>query len=141
MRMSSTSMLVQRIIAVGVGALVLGGCQWLTGPDEVLGSVTGVEAPDTVAVGTEFSVTVLTSGPTTCWKKDHTVVAVDGLAADIWPYDVDERARHPHIPCFNGVVEIVHSTTLSFDRVGAAQVKVHGREGTGGAVLVVIESP
>jgi hypothetical protein len=119
--------------------LLVGGCGWLLAPDPVLGSVVNVDAPDTVGVGQSFTVTVTTTGPNGCWRKDHTEVSVDGLEATITPYDFDEREADPHRACHNAVVYPEHIVELRFDAAGTAVLRVLGREGTGRDVTVVVE--
>lgn len=110
--------------------MVLAGC----GPEEVLGRVSAVEAPDTVEVEQRFGVIVTTWGPNGCWRKERTDVTVRGLTATIAPYDVDTGGMCTHAP-----VEITHTAELSFAQTGVGVIRVRGRDGTGRELSVVVE--
>ena len=120
-------------------AFSLAGCGWLTDPDPVLGHVTDVTAPDTVAVGQLFTVTVTTTGPNGCWRSESTEVEVDGLSAVITPYDVDEAEANPGIACTQAIVYFDHEAELRFDSPGTAGIDVQGRDGTDRQLDVVVE--
>ncbi len=105
----------------------------------MLGYVVEVAAPDTVAVGQSFTVTVTTTGPNGCWRKDHTEVSGDGLVAVISPYDFDRRDEDPNTACHQAVVYPEHTAELRFDAPGAATIRVRGRDGTGRELGVVVE--
>lgn len=125
------------VVAVAGAAAVVGGCELITGPDEVVGLVVGVEVPDTVQAGEEFTVTVRTSGSNTCWRRDRTEVSVRGLTATVIPYDVEDRDRGE--VCGAAVIEITHTAVVTFDEPGSALVDVRGRNGTGVEAPVVVE--
>lgn len=110
--------------------IVLAGC----GPEEILGWVRAVEAPDTVQVEQRFSVFVTTVGPHGCWRRERTEVTVSGLTATIVPYDVDTGRE-----CTQMVVEITHTAELSFAQAGVALIRVRGRDATGSEISVVVE--
>lgn len=122
-----------RILVWAIAASLLSGC----GPEEVLGRVRAVEAPDSIDTGERFTVTVTTSGPDGCWKKERTEVSVSGLTAMIAPYDVD--TARPGISCTTAVVEIMHTAEVTFARAGAGLIRVRGRDGTDKELSVVVQ--
>jgi hypothetical protein len=128
-----------RILVVATLAVLLGGCDFVTGigdppvygfigyPDDL-----AIEIPDTVATAQEFTVTIRTRGADGCWRKDHTAVARSGLAATITPFDVRRGTT-----CTLATVEIFHSATLMFSQAGVATVVIQGRDGTAQRSVVV----
>ena len=82
-------------IAVAMLLLVLPGCDWPnddsdSGPDyrDRLGSVGGVSAPDSAALGSVFYVTIGTNASNGCWQQGRDEVQVPApLLVRITPYD------------------------------------------------------
>lgn len=93
---------------------------------------TGIEAPDTVAVGEAFTAEISTWEPNGCWDKDRTEVENGALDAHIRPYNRDTNDGTQGCP--TGVVEIVHTAGLSFTEPGDAVLTVTGLRVTGGEV-------
>lgn len=119
-----------RMFSAALAVIVSTGC----GSDEVLGWVSAVEAPDTIHADQPFTVTVTTTGPDGCWRKERTEAAVDGLTATITPYDVDTGGL-----CTQSPVDITHAVELTFREVGVGLIRVIGRDGTGEELSVVVE--
>lgn len=117
-----------------------GGCDWLTGPAPVyLGLVTDVLAPDSVAAGELFTVTVVTSGPNTCWGKERTDVESGRRSATITPYDYNQRDEDPHAVSGQAPPRIEHSVALEFDQTGTGTITIRGRDGTGREISIAVE--
>jgi hypothetical protein len=92
-------------------------------PNEVL-----VEMPETVTAGEPFTVTIRTFGADGCWSGDGADVNVRGLTGTITPYDVHRSGRGVY--CTMAEVHLSHSVELSFAAPGAAELAIHGRDGT-----------
>lgn len=123
-----------RLLVCVVAVALLGGCNALTGPDEMIGLVKGVEVPDTVQSGQVFVVTVQTAGPNGCWKKARTNLSVSGLTATITPYDLKSSGY-----CTQATVEMTHTAEVVFGQPGTGLVKVRGRNDSGTEVSVIVE--
>lgn len=119
-----------RMFSVALVVTVLSGC----GSEEVLGRVSAVEAPETAQVDQRFLVSVTTTGPDGCWRKERTEAAVSGLTATITPYDIDTGGVCPQSP-----VEITHTVELTFAEGGVGTISVEGRDGSGRDLSVVVE--
>jgi hypothetical protein len=91
--------------------------------------------PDTVAVGASVVATVRSYGGG-CIRAGETEVAVDGLAADVRPFDYFP-VPSPTRVCTADLRIIEHPATLRFARAGRAVVRVHGRRDGGDTPLVV----
>jgi hypothetical protein len=79
-------------------------------------------APDTVAAGATFAVTVTTLGYNSCWQAAGADVARDPQRARIVPYD-----RIVGHACFHALVELPRTVELRFDAPGTATLIVEGR--------------
>lgn len=84
-----------------------------------------IEAPDRVQVGETFIATVTTIGLNGCWRPVDEEVSMEGLAAEIVPFDTD--ARDEDLACTTALASLEHSVELSFDQPGEAVLTVQGR--------------
>lgn len=91
-----------------------------------------VEVPDTVEAGVPFEVSVRTYGGG-CISKNGTDLRVDGLTADVRPYD----NHSGHQICTDELRVFVHRATLAFGAAGRAEVRFHGTEKPSGSAIVV----
>jgi hypothetical protein len=82
-------------VAVAMLFLVLPSCDWPnddsdSGPNyrDRVGSVVGVSAPDSAALGSVFDVTIVTGASNGCWQQGRDKVQVQApLLVRITPYD------------------------------------------------------
>ncbi len=79
-------------------------------------------APDTVAAGATFAVTVTTLGNDNCWQAAGAEVTRDPQHARIVPYD-----RVVGQACFQALVELPRTVELRFNAPGTATLIVEGR--------------
>jgi hypothetical protein len=95
---------------------------------DVGGSQPGtLQLPDTVAIATTFTVTVRTYGSSTCTRADGARVEVEGLVAEITPYD---RVLEEGV-CTDDLAPFPRVVALRFDEPGEALVRVVGRSISG----------
>lgn len=122
-----------RIVALGSMVLIL-GCSSAVGLDQErrIGVIAGfneddprIEAPDTVAAGEPFTVTVTTYG-NTCVEKGDTEVRTQDLEATVTPYDFYTVGET--IVCGEVLNLFEHTVALTFAEPGTARVIVRGRE-------------
>lgn len=116
----------RRLVILGVGSLLLGGCG-LLGPDTetrignlfIYGSEdSAIQVPDSVAVGHEFMVVVRTQGDG-CTTFHSTRVEIDGNVATITPYDT---FRFGAKACTADMRTIRHEATIRFTKRGQATI-------------------
>jgi len=116
-------------------------CDPVTGPGRtrVLGEIAGyyaddphVDVPATAERGRPFSVSIRTYG-NACRTAGNTGVRVDGLTADVTPYDYMVTKA----VCADVLLTFVHTATLRFDAAGLARVRVRGLGRPGGTEIVV----
>jgi len=81
-----------------------------------------IAAPDTVAVGEPFQVSVTTYGGG-CTSQGDTRVRVDGRSADITPYDINR----PGI-CIDILNHFEHTASLAFPDPGTIRISFHGMQ-------------
>jgi hypothetical protein len=94
---------------------------------------TSILAPSTILLGAPLEVRFATFGPDLCYQADRTEVHVEGLIAEITPYDVAVGEA-----CFDSPTSLPRSITLVFDHRGEATIRVIGRKlGETGSVLVL----
>ncbi|HEU0076169.1 MAG TPA: hypothetical protein VFQ76_00890 [Longimicrobiaceae bacterium] len=90
-------------------------------------------APDTVAAGAPFTVTVTTRGSSSCTRADGAELELRGLLAEIVPYDRDgTRLR----ACTDDLHAFPRDVTVRFAAPGRAVVRVRGRDLRGGPAVV-----
>lgn len=90
---------------------------------EHYGDPAQVEVPASVRRGQPFTVTVTTYGGG-CIEKGETKVEVEGLRAEVRPYDYDTS---PLNGICNDELRIhKHAATLSFEEIGTAEVIFYG---------------
>ena len=84
-----------------------------------------LDAPDSVAVGQSFVVTVETYGGG-CISYEDTEVEFTGEGAEFWPFD---RRSIPgkNEACGEDLTFIPHEATLVFDTAGSKKIRIHGR--------------
>lgn len=88
-----------------------------------------IEAPSQVRVGERFTATVTTVGLDGCWEPLGEDVSVEGLRAEIVPFDTD--ATEEGVACTQALVLLDHPVQLSFDEPGEAVLRVEGRRVVG----------
>jgi hypothetical protein len=90
-----------------------------------------LEAPDTVAVGQTFGVTVRTIGPNGCWSADGLDVVTTGRVVELTPWDLNSGAD----VCTMIFGYLDHSTTLTLPEPGEWTLRARGRRvrGDGGS--------
>jgi hypothetical protein len=124
--------------------LLLAACSGVIAPDPASRRVVGVidvgggtpralAAPDTVAAGAPFTVTVTTFGSSSCTRADGAELEVRGLVAEIVPYD---RELTGDVACTDDLRPFPRDVTVSFAAPGQATVRVLGR-GLGGGASVL----
>ncbi len=99
------------------------------GPDgrvRVLGSIKGYNEGDPrigVSVdGRNVTVSVTTYGGG-CHSKGETEVRVQGMVADIMPYDY---TAPPGTVCTQPLLSFGHTVTVRFEAAGTARIRIHG---------------
>lgn len=88
-----------------------------------------LEAPGQVRVGERFTATVTTVGLDGCWEPLGEDVSVEGLRAEIVPFDTD--ATEEGVACTQALVFLDHPVELSFEEPGEAVIRVEGRRVVG----------
>lgn len=96
--------------------------------DPQLSAAQTIELPQVVSAGALFPVVVRTIGSSSCTRVARTDVSVNGLLAEIRPYDSYAPARSA---CTDDLHFFVHETMLRFTTRGTARVVLHGRRYTG----------
>ena len=120
-------------VYVGVLLGLLTSCGLLERRVRVVGEISSfgqegaITLPASVQSGEPFEVTVTTLGGG-CMEKGETDVQIQGLRADITPYDYEIT------PLFEGCLlygeDYRHTATLSFAEKGTATLLFHGRKFT-----------
>ena len=114
--------------------LLLAGCSSLLGigEDVHLGYLASsqygappLSAPDTVGAGHAFTVTVTTSGKSSCWQFDETRVSRSATRVIITPFDRERTGGM----CGMATREIAHEARITFSTPGTATIVIHGRSG------------
>ena len=85
-----------------------------------------IQVPETVAVASEFEVTVRTYGDG-CIDQGDTEVSISGRQASVRPYDHFVTHLPPNYACPDILKVYTHRAVLRFDERGLATVTVHGR--------------
>lgn len=80
-------------------------------------------APDTVAAGAPFAVTVTTYGSSSCTRPSGAEVEVGGLTAEITPYDLQATRG----ACTDDLRAYARDVALRFTTPGEAVVRLRGR--------------
>jgi hypothetical protein len=106
---------------------------------EYYGDPIVIHVPETVAVGSEFEVTVRTYGGG-CIDEGDTEVSVVGRSASVRPYDHFVTHLPPNYACTSDLKLYMHRALLRFDERGVATVAVHGRVRPGDSAIVVLRS-
>ena len=90
-------------------------------------------APDTVAAGAAFDVTIATVGRRECWRQDGADVAYETKLAVVTPYDlVMTKVDGAPVGCAEMLVQLPRTVRLVFGQTGVATLRVRGRRVTGG---------
>jgi hypothetical protein len=92
--------------------------------------------PTDGTVGVPIPVAVLTVGGG-CVRQGDTDVQVVGLAADVTPYDSVDVYLPPHMACTDELRFYTHQTSVVFDAIGVATLRIHGRAEPGGVPMTV----
>lgn len=109
----------------------LTSCRAAAGYERVQGTIifyndpVQVEVPARVTRGEPFTVSVVTQVGG-CLEPGDTEVRVEGLRAEVTPYDKDFTT--PGIPCTTDIEFYTHTATLSFEEVGTAEIVFRGLE-------------
>ncbi len=90
------------------------------------GSEGVLTAPDTVAVGEDFEITVSTFGGG-CESAGDTAVVIGAAGADVFVYDFT-TATSPDVACEAILHRLTHTATLRFDQPGEMVIRVWGRQ-------------
>ena len=109
------------------------GCSSSTGADSVIvpgviatggGSMARVlVAPDTVAVGVPFTVSVTTFGSGSCTRPSATLASVGPALADLSVWDLQRVG----VECTDDLSPFPRDISLKFTGVGVATIRVRGR--------------
>ena len=92
----------------------------------------GVTVPDTVQVGTSFSVVVKTFGSSSCTRPAGANVRMSGLTATFVPLD---SVVEGDMVCTSDLRAFAHSASLTLDLAGEANLAVVGRSEHGDTTL------
>lgn len=97
---------------------------WSVGPTEgAFVPPLVLDAPDTVAVGAPFDVTVTTIGMSGCWAAAGQDMEVDGGIVELMPMDVHSGAE----VCTGILLFLSHTSTVTLDSPGEWTLRVRGR--------------
>jgi hypothetical protein len=118
-------------------ALALQACPPLGADDyeEVPGQVGQVSLPDTVAVGAEFRVDILTHGNNGCWLQGGVRVSEITDGYELAPYDMAYRGSEA---CTMAIVNFEHHVPLVFSETGLKTIRVV--KGQWGADITSVEN-
>jgi hypothetical protein len=110
---------------------LLASCSGLLDPggwDRVAGDISVTEPPivlpGSVRRGVSFTATVTTFGSSSCIRPDGASVRIDGLTAEITPYD---RRAPRNSACTADLHPFPRPVELRFDQAGEALIRVRGR--------------
>jgi hypothetical protein len=135
----------QRAIAVGLVAMAFAGCRDSSGPSPILerrqgvlslGNTPSTTVPGDGTVGVPIPLAIVTVGGG-CMRQGDTDVRVGGLAADVTPYDSVYVYLPPQMACTSDLRYYTHQTSVVFDAIGVATVRIHGRAGPGSVPMTV----
>jgi len=122
----------KRFVFVCCAALVFSGCD-LPFESDYRSRVAGileVTTPDTVGVGSEFEVVMLSTGSNGCWRAGRSVVhQVNPLSVTIIPYDEEYVGENA---CTQDTPTLRHSIHLLASVKGTLEVNV---QRAGGGVI------
>jgi hypothetical protein len=82
-------------------------------------------APDTVAAGADFDITITTVGGG-CERAGDTAVLLAETSASVMVYDFT-AATHPGVVCTAILKRLPHTASVRFDKPGEALIRVWGR--------------
>lgn len=131
-------------LAATVLFVLLTGCGLLERRERVVGEIgsfseqDAVTVPTTVTQGEPFEITVTTLGGG-CTEQGDTEVDVEGLRADVTPFDI-QITPPPGTGCTLIGRSFPHTATLSFAEKGSATLVFHGRKVTGGGAVRTTET-
>ena len=95
-----------------------------------------IRVPESVARGQAFAVEVTAYGGD-CVSKGDTEARVDGLSAEVTPYDWEVTRLPPRTGCSIAIRPHEHIASLRFDQAGTGRVVIHGRRKPSGEVITV----
>jgi len=111
------------VLAALAVSLALGGCDWFTSNNyrDRLSIVTSVAAPDTVSIGSSFSVVIETQGPDGCWRKGHDLVFPSPLLVQIRAVDQEYVGAGA---CASVILDFTHQVVVRAPSRGTMKVEV-----------------
>jgi hypothetical protein len=132
--MSARSSSFGRRLSTLVAAVWCVGCSSPTGEDSVIvpgviattggGTISRVlMAPDTVADGVSFTVTVRTIGSGSCTRPSASLSGLGPALAEVSVWDLQRVG----VPCTRDLREFPRDISLKFTGVGVATIRVRGR--------------
>jgi hypothetical protein len=122
------------LAACGGGTVFEPGSRRVVGVIDVGGAGReALAAPDTVAAGAPFAVTVTTFGSSSCTRPDGAELEVRGLVAELVPYDREATGTRA---CTDDLRPFPRTVTVRFSAPGQATVRALGRGLGGGAAVV-----
>ncbi len=127
----------KRLLVGCLGCTVL-ACSSITGEEDIerermIGTIefysdpVRIQLPDTVQRGVTFPVRVRTYGGG-CIDEGDTEVKVNGLAAQVTPYDIEVTHLPPGYACTADLRLYEHVGQVRFDQPGTATLIVRGRK-------------
>ena len=131
-------------VYVGILLVLLTSCSLFGRRVRVVGEISTFSEQDAIVVpvsvqsGASFEVTVITLGGG-CTEQGETEVEVQGLSADITPYDY-QLIPPPGTACPLYGKEYRHTATLSFAEKGTAMLLFHGRKLTADSAVATTET-
>lgn len=95
-----------------------------------------IVAPERGTVGVPLLVVVRTRGGG-CVRKGEAQSHVDGLTADVTPFDYFTVILPPNSACTRELRIFSHEASVVFDRAGVATIRAHGRRDPDGSPIVL----
>lgn len=97
-----------------------------------------ITIPATATAGTAFSVVVTTYGGD-CVLQGDTEIAVNGLLAEVRPFDVFQMDASS-VGCNRNLILYAHTASVTFTQQGSATVRIYGRRDPGKVDITVDRS-
>ena len=117
-------------LALGTGACGILASDTFTGPALIISISPGhsaqIIAPDSVARGAGFQVSVRTIGGGCTREIGRTLWNVSGRLVEIRPYNKTRQSG----ACYLDIIDITHTIRTRIDQAGPATIRVYGEEGT-----------
>lgn len=132
-------------LALGVGlSVLLASCGLFERRERVVGEIASFGEQDAITVpavvqrGELFEITVITAGGG-CMEQGETEVDVQGLRADVTPYDY-KITPPAGVVCLLYGEDYLHTATLSFAKKGTAKILFHGEQLTADGRVATTET-